>query len=64
MWEYIRTVEVSEDAAGKWRARILCSDNGTEECFFIKFQNYPSLEDINTAAQQFIEQMNLQMPQE
>lgn len=63
MWEYIRTVEVSEDNAGKWRARILCSNNGTEECFFIKFQSYPALSEIDAAAAGFIAQKNSPAPQ-
>lgn len=58
MWEYIDTVEVSKDTADKWRARIRCQRDGTEECFFIKFQTYPSLTDIETAANTLIEGMN------
>lgn len=58
MWEYIETVEISKDMAGKWRARILCRNGAEEECFFLKFQAYPALDDIDAVAAEFVEQKN------
>jgi hypothetical protein len=42
---------VEQDMAGKWYARVVLSD---EEAVFLKFQDYPTMTDIQDAAAAYV----------
>lgn len=42
---------VEQDMAGKWYARVCLTE---EEAVFLKFQDYPSMSDIQDAADAFV----------
>jgi hypothetical protein len=43
---------VEQDMAGKWYARVCLSE---EEAVFLKFDDYPAMDDIQAAAAQLVE---------
>ena len=45
---------VEQDLAGKWYARVVISD---DEAVFLKFQDYPSIVDIQAAAAEYVAQL-------
>jgi hypothetical protein len=44
---------VEQDLAGKWYARVVISET---EAVFLKFQDYPSMADIQAAATEYVAQ--------
>lgn len=42
---------VEQDLAGKWYARVCITEN---EAIFLKFQEYPSMEDIQSSASDYV----------
>jgi hypothetical protein len=42
---------VEQDLAGKWYARVCISDT---EAVFLKFQDYPTMQDIQNAAADYV----------
>ena len=57
-WEYMGTSELTQDIAGKWRARALLSDGASETAHFIKFQSEPTEEQIQLEAQRICDALN------
>ena len=53
MTYYVHSVE--RDMGGNWYARVVIS---TTEAIFLKFQDYPSMSDIQIAAAISVEQSN------
>jgi hypothetical protein len=47
---------VEQDIAGKWYARVVISD---EEAVFLKFQDYPTMADIQEAAAAYVAQLEV-----
>jgi hypothetical protein len=50
MTYYVHSVE--QDLAGKWYARVVINE---EESIFVKFQDYPSMGDIQEKTKRVIE---------
>lgn len=44
---------VEQDLAGKWYARVVISD---EEAIFLKFQDYPTMADIQEEVATYVKQ--------
>jgi len=44
---------VEQDMAGKWYARVVLTE---EEAVFLKFQDYPTMADIQAAAVEYVAQ--------
>lgn len=58
MWTYVGQVDLEQDAAGKWRARVALSDNGTTSTYVLKFQTQPASADIDAAAAGLVSNKN------
>ena len=51
-------VEIITDISGKFRARVVIDEN-TRETMFLKFDHYPTQEEINDLVQTYISNSQL-----
>lgn len=61
MWVFESVIEKTEDAAGKWRLRIMLSMDETVECFFVKFDEEPTSELYSDYGQALADKMNAEI---
>jgi len=59
-WKYIDTVEEDVDLSGALRVRILCEKDGTKECFFLKFDDDSTEEEIDKGISDFLAKKSLE----
>ena len=50
-------VEVITDISGKFRARVIIDEN-TRETMFFKFDHYPTQEEVNRVAGDYLASLN------
>ena len=51
-----KITEVFLDSADKYRVRVVIDENSTQ---FFKFDHYPTQEEVNTVADNYLQSLNL-----